>query len=196
MPDTDCTPPATSTHPAKVPPAGSGLGKEPDRTYVPSPAMNCPVCSHPLRVLTVAGVEVDACDGGCGGVWFDAFELQKLMPPRGPDGQALLEIAINPQVTVDHRRKRACPACDGVKLRRHFYSRHLQIQVDSCPGCGGVWLDAGELNQIRRQKLSPPPGGYLDSLQPELSKLKAHGGEAARQAGKIGHLFRFVLPRQ
>ena len=39
--------------------------------------MNCPACERALVTKTVHGVDLDICDGGCGGVWFDAFELTK-----------------------------------------------------------------------------------------------------------------------
>jgi Zn-finger nucleic acid-binding protein len=55
-------------------------------------------------------------------------------------------------VQVDLSLKRACPRCDGVKLKRHFFSAKRQIDVDLCPGCGGYWLDAGELEKIRGEK--------------------------------------------
>lgn len=34
-------------------------------------------------------------------------------------------------------------------MMRHFESIARKIAVDVCPECGGVWLDAGELNVIR-----------------------------------------------
>jgi len=37
-----------------------------------------------------------------------------------------------------------CPACKNVMI----ILEHEQIEVDYCPGCCGVWLDAGELELI------------------------------------------------
>jgi Zn-finger nucleic acid-binding protein len=39
-----------------------------------------------------------------------------------------------------------------MKLHRHFFSAKRRIEVDECPNCGGYWLDAGELAQIRAEK--------------------------------------------
>lgn len=39
-----------------------------------------------------------------------------------------------------------------MKLHRHFFSARRQVQVDECPNCGGYWLDAGELAQIRAER--------------------------------------------
>jgi Zn-finger nucleic acid-binding protein len=39
-----------------------------------------------------------------------------------------------------------------MRLHRHFFSAKRRVEVDQCPNCGGYWLDAGELNQIRAEK--------------------------------------------
>ena len=39
----------------------------------------------------------------------------------------------------------ACPRCTG-KLHAQVYD---EVSIDRCDTCGGVWLDAGELEQIR-----------------------------------------------
>lgn len=41
--------------------------------------MNCPACGTAMTEVTVANVKVDACQGGCGGIWFDQFELAKVL---------------------------------------------------------------------------------------------------------------------
>ena len=108
--------------------------------------MKCPACDGDLVSRTTENVTVDVCDGGCGGIWLDAFELARVDEalPR-----ELQEVSRDPKLVVDHERKRPCPRCDGVKMQRHFFSATHRVEVDSCPGCGGYWLDAGELTQIR-----------------------------------------------
>lgn len=114
--------------------------------------MKCPACYNELRELQVGSVVVDVCDGGCGGVWFDAFELQKVDEPGEAAGERMLEIKHDPRVVIDPFRKRECPRCAGIKLHRHFFSARRRIEVDQCPNCGGYWLDAGELAAIRAEK--------------------------------------------
>ncbi|MCC7196231.1 MAG: zf-TFIIB domain-containing protein [Gemmatimonadaceae bacterium] len=41
-----------------------------------------------------------------------------------------------------------CPKC-GADLKEHMISH---VAVDVCPECGGVWLDAGELDLLRKVK--------------------------------------------
>jgi len=111
--------------------------------------MKCPACFNPLSSTTVGQLTVDVCRGGCGGIWFDAFELQQVDEPQESTGVWLVNIERDPQVRVDTSRKRACPKCEGVKLKRRFFSAKRRFEVDECPGCGGYWLDAGELEKIR-----------------------------------------------
>src|SRR5262249_42184796 len=88
----------------------------------------------------------------------DAFELQRVDEQREAPAEHLLRIQINPSVRVDPARKRACPRCDGVKLKRHFFSARRQVEVDHCPNCAGYWLDAGELEKIRAEKVEVRTG--------------------------------------
>ena len=116
--------------------------------------MICPACFNPLTELQVGSVTVDVCQGGCGGVWFDAFELQRVDEQHEAAGERLVNIARDPDLQGDFARKRECPRCAGVKLKRRFFSARRQVEVDECPGCGGYWLDAGELERIRQEKAS------------------------------------------
>lgn len=114
--------------------------------------MNCPACSNNLTETQVGAVVVDVCRGGCGGIWFDVFELQRVDEEHEAAGEPLLNIPRDPHLRVDFARKRACPRCEGIKLKRHFFSAKRRVEVDHCPSCGGYWLDAGELERIREEK--------------------------------------------
>ena len=114
--------------------------------------MKCPACFNELTEWQVGKLAVDVCQGGCGGIWFDAFELHKADEQDVAAGEPLLHIRRDEQAVVDPSLKRECPCCDGVKLHRHFFSAKRRVQVDQCPNCGGYWLDAGELALIRAEK--------------------------------------------
>jgi Zn-finger nucleic acid-binding protein len=142
--------------------------------------MKCPACFNELTELQVGSLTVDACQGGCGGIWFDAFELQKVDEESESAGGPLLSIQRDERLVVDPSRKRECPRCAGIKLHRHFFSAKRRVEVDQCPNCGGYWLDAGELALIRAEKsqaAAPDPAGrssiskdvirYLYRLQTE-----------------------------
>ncbi len=113
--------------------------------------MNCPACAQPLTKLHVEDVEVDACEGGCGGLWFDNFELARFDEPHElPAAEELMTVPMDPSVEVDYHAKRMCPKC-SVPMMRHYCSTQRRTQVDVCPQCGGNWLDTGELAQLRAE---------------------------------------------
>ncbi len=122
------------------------------------PVLTCPACFGALEEVQVGAVKVDVCRAGCGGIWFDAFELQKVDDPAETAGERLVELQVPPRVAVDPARKRICPRCADIKLHRHFFSARRRVQVDQCPNCGGYWLDAGELEQIRAEREPRPEG--------------------------------------
>lgn len=114
--------------------------------------MKCPACTQELTEFVIGGVTVDACEGGCAGIWFDAFELQRVDDQHEIAGETVLNLQRDSKLVVDQSRKRDCPRCAGIKLKRQFFSPKLRLEVDHCPNCGGYWLDAGELEKIRAEK--------------------------------------------
>ncbi len=114
--------------------------------------MKCPACFNELTEIKFGGVNVDVCEGGCAGIWFDVFELQRVDEPHEVPGEHRLRVQRDPHLQVDLSRRRDCPRCDGIKLQRHFFSAKKQVEVDQCPNCGGYWLDEGELEKIRAEK--------------------------------------------
>lgn len=113
--------------------------------------MICPACDNTLTQLTVGKLIVDVCQGGCAGIWFDNFELQKVDDPQEFEGGALLHIGRDESVVVDSQRRRRCPKCPDIVMMRHYFSEHRKVEIDTCPGCNGVWLDGGELSLIRKE---------------------------------------------
>jgi Zn-finger nucleic acid-binding protein len=120
--------------------------------------LQCPACSHPLSRKYLGSIEVDVCHGGCGGIWFDAFELGQLDQYWSTEPREMRVPLVNPERLMAANPMRHCPRCDQIKLRRHFHNASRLVQVDSCPGCAGVWLDAGEFQRIRelRQAVRRP----------------------------------------
>src|SRR5256885_10939700 len=117
--------------------------------------MKCPACFNELTQLQVGNLTVDACQGGCGGIWFDAFELQRVDEEQEEAGERLVNIQRDERIRVDPTGKRECPRCEGIKLQRHFFSARRRAEVDQCPNCGGYWLHAGELPPIRAERTRP-----------------------------------------
>jgi len=101
----------------------------------------------------LGGVTVDACVGGCGGIWFDRGELT-FDPPTAVLDRWLGELAAGRTSRVDPAARRRCPRCPESNLMRHFSSATRAVTIDECPTCAGVWLDSGELEQIRSEHVS------------------------------------------
>ena len=160
--------------------------------------MKCPACGNALQTMTVKDVAVDVCKGGCGGIWFDNYELKKFDEPHEAAGQALLEIERGEKVRVDHTKRRNCPKCDNIVMMRHFFSVKHQVEVDECPRCGGVWLDYGELGAIRdmyeseAQREKAAEEYFKEVLGPDFAEMEVRGQSAP---GRIAEVFRFITPR-
>lgn len=162
--------------------------------------MKCPACNTAMEEITVQDITVDACRNGCGGIWFDRFELQKVDEPHESLGESLLQIVTEGKVAVDHFQRRKCPKCEDIVLMRHFYSVKKEVVVDECPNCGGYWLDFGELGRIRSQYSSDDERKkaaeeYFDNIFGEkLKSMQEEGEEKLKKAKKIARMFRFVCP--
>ncbi len=72
--------------------------------------MKCPACGNALTEKTVDPITLDVCQGGCGGIWFDNFELQKVDECPACAGMWLDEgelASIRDQYPTEAERKRA-----------------------------------------------------------------------------------------
>lgn len=161
--------------------------------------MICPACGRDLLQVVAAGISIDACKGGCGGLWFDNFELKKFDEPHEAEGESLLEIERDETIKVDPGQKRNCPKCNQAMMK-HFSSVKKSVEVDECPACAGIWLDFGELRQVRglfkgEEEKRQAAGEYFGEVfGEELSEFKAQSQERRERARKIANMFRFVCP--
>ncbi|MBN1788610.1 MAG: zf-TFIIB domain-containing protein [Sedimentisphaerales bacterium] len=162
--------------------------------------MKCPACSNTLQQMTVEGITVDVCKGGCGGIWFDIREINKFDEPHESAGQVLLDIERDENIVVDHNKKFNCPKCQNIIMFRHFFSIKHKVAVDECPNCGGIWLDAGELRQIRslfntEEERHEAAGQYLqNTFGDELEAMAAESQAKLEKARKFANTFKFVCP--
>src|SRR5438045_1417043 len=102
-----------------------------------------------MTEMVVSDVKIQACKGGCGGLWFDEWMLRKVDQPDQAAGEPLLHIEQNPAKKVDPEKPRNCPRDTAIVMMRHFWSVKRDVVVDECPKCEGVFLDPGELAAIR-----------------------------------------------
>jgi len=111
----------------------------------------CPACGNKLAKTEIEGKMIDVCQDGCGGIWFDHYEIRLFDEKFEEAGEILAQVRRKPGIKVDHTQRRKCPVCPDSVLMRHFYSPRREVEVDECPTCGGMWLDTGELAHIREQ---------------------------------------------
>lgn len=162
--------------------------------------MNCPACGRELVEMAAGDVTVDVCRGGCGGVWFDNFELQKVDNQSESAGEVLLDVERDENVAVDHSARKKCPKCDGQVMMRHFSGVKKEVEVDECPGCGGFWLDFGELAKIRSQfatdaeKDQATEVYFAEAFGEELDKMAAESQEMLNKATAFALMFRHICP--
>ena len=97
----------------------------------------CPKCRGAMRKSR--GEPLHQCEA-CSGVWAEAgalaevtgteSDLRNVFPPRGETSFS-------------------CPRGCGAKLEEVRYSKlDADLWLDRCPVCGGVFLDAGELDRV------------------------------------------------
>jgi Zn-finger nucleic acid-binding protein len=119
--------------------------------------MKCPACKSLLREKGASGMTLDICYGGCGGIWFDANELQRV---DARAATSLHTIWTAPHKKVELTEPRLCPRCPDQVLDRKWFSAAEKVEIDQCPKCGGIWLDAGEFSvifdEMKVSKITPP----------------------------------------
>ena len=113
----------------------------------------CPKCAKPMAAWAPGAVELDHCPG-CRGLWFDTDELvQHLADISGRSLDA------RPEATAETPYR--CPKCEDRKLREAYL---MDVRVESCPGCEGVFLDLGEVHELLGALSAPERSASGSSL--------------------------------
>ena len=135
--------------------------------------MHCPkCCKESLKEVQVGDVKtpVDHC-GTCGGIWFDPRELEAIMIV------AVKDLVVPPGATESDRM---CPR--DFEAMYSFKYPQTEVTVDMCRKCRGLWLDGGELTEIKNVRVHLDGFGELDKQAP-----------AAGLVGGLGRLFEWVV---
>ena len=162
--------------------------------------VRCPACDRELSRRAVGGLEVDVCAGGCGGIWFDDWELEKVDEQHESAGEQLLEVPRDPALTVDREGRLRCARCPDTVMLRRFSSVKREVRVDECPSCGAVWLDAGELAGIRSEydsedeRRRAAEDYFGEVFGGQLAAEKAESDRELAKASKFARAFRFLCP--
>lgn len=168
--------------------------------------MKCPACARALTEQSVGGVQVDVCVGGCGGIWFDDRELKRFDDAGDIDASPLLALEKDAHVRTDTNAIRYCPRCTAEELCRRFYDVKRRVEVNQCLHCSGIWLDVGELREIRAQFASEAErqaagDRYLEgqlerteeAIEIDSARRLVAWEEDVAFTGTLKSLFRFLL---
>jgi Zn-finger nucleic acid-binding protein len=113
-------------------------------------AMRCPKCRADMEQVEYEGTEVDRCTI-CHGIWFDAGEIDLL---KSKQAAAAIDIGDTKtgreSNTIDHYD---CPRCGGAMVRVVDPVQN-HIWYETCGGCNGSYLDAGELRDLSTRSIS------------------------------------------
>lgn len=116
------------------------------------PSRKCPQChKHLLTPTTHSTIEIDVCTH-CGGLWFDKDELDKIVAEHDPDFSQ--ETPITSSLGAPFEKgdatlfQKHCPDCN-ILLRTYDISKNVDLQIDVCEQCHGIWLDKGELEHAK-----------------------------------------------
>jgi len=122
--------------------------------------MNCPKCCGKLQEKYLEKVKVDVCYI-CEGIWFDTGELEEVIK-RDAKNFSFIDVGRDEfdgkeiqglEEAVD-KKTGECPRCeDGVLLVQEKHEGKESVNIDVCPKGHGLWLDGGEILQLRQRTL-------------------------------------------
>ncbi|TKB44124.1 zf-TFIIB domain-containing protein [Thalassotalea mangrovi] len=116
--------------------------------------MRCPRTGTKLKTIKVGGISLEVSES-CGGVFFDNTELCNFKDPQSVRGSALVKHLRQFENSVlDETQRVNCPKCDNIVMMRRYFSPLKVVEIDECPGCGGIWLDTGELSKLHDNHLT------------------------------------------
>jgi Zn-finger nucleic acid-binding protein len=117
-------------------------------------SLTCPRCRIDLNRRTIAEPDyrlvIDTCPE-CGGIWFDRGLLERLEQLEHIVEPTFVEVREIPSPDAQMEILQ-CPSCKKEQImRKEVHFRDSRVITDHCPGCGGVWLDGGELKAIQEE---------------------------------------------
>src|SRR5688572_29131791 len=111
--------------------------------------LRCPVDQKVLAVHRHAEVEVQVCRH-CGGVWLTHEQLaSRCVRGENLPAEARRAVESRPRHAAV---RRTCSQCLA-PLKPQIIEG---VEIDLCPKCGGLWLDAGEFDAVHHWYMTRP----------------------------------------
>ncbi len=129
-----------------------------------SKKIECPKCfvETNRKEIDVLGpnIYIDECPK-CDGLWLDAGELDKLLRDK--------KIAdyLTKDIGTQSKSKLICPRCGGLM----DIEAADEVEVDVCLTCNGVWLDAGELEDLKEKSKNGFEGDELEKAEEQYEEM-------------------------
>ena len=142
--------------------------------------MLCPLDKSALQTHEEGATRILFCEI-CQGFWFNREQLagflQNANSPKIPRQKKTLTAKV--QYSADQR---GCPTCEKTNLSSKLIDGG---EIDICPKCHGIWLDAGELELIitryhRKQKL-----GLVSDIGSEFINQAGSDAEVLVELGRL-----------
>ncbi len=105
--------------------------------------MLCPKCKKEMTVTNEHEIELDFCEE-CEGIWFDYNELDGLLGKN-----AKLSFDKCRRETTPHNEDMKHATCPRCQQRMTKVQIEVDMIIDFCEDCNGIWLDGGEFERIR-----------------------------------------------
>lgn len=157
--------------------------------------IECPACGKIMHKVLMenAGLTLDVCIDGCGGIFFDNRELKKF--DEHTESIEELKQAIKGKTfnKIDETVTRICPVCGNNMVKNHV-SAKKEITIDECYNCGGKFFDHGELEKMRNQYATEEDRrqDFLASTYKDIgSKIDAMEFENQRRQMQYRSVFNF-----
>ena len=107
----------------------------------------CPRCNIPLEMTHLRDNELNICPA-CHGMWLDTLEFKHLTSERDVYKDDTVPKTFQKRAISENEIKYLpCPRCKNLMIKRNF-KKISGVIIDLCR-LHGVWLDPGELEQIR-----------------------------------------------
>ena len=162
--------------------------------------MKCPRTGKDLKPVTVGGIEIDL-SMGCGGVWFDQLELEHFDEVHEEAGALLVQHMKDYHKPLENSGARLkCPKDTDVVMMRRYYSPLQQIEIDECPQCGGIWLDAEELGGVRdlfpsKEKREKIGREFVEKVlnSPEVKEHQSESKQLSEKLEKLNNVLWSII---
>ncbi len=106
--------------------------------------MNCPKCKNrEMKRETWEGTEIERCPR-CRGMFLDPGELERMLLSQEAEGADSPEFS-----AISDKHDMVTGYCHRCGKEMEPYMGPRNMRLDRCPECGGVFLDQGELAEMR-----------------------------------------------